>query len=148
MEAKGTTPADGRLLLTTATDKNYETQVKITTDKDNAAGLMLFYNEKAYAGLTSDGTWFTIYKNAQDSIKVPNKMGKHFYVKICNQGNNVGIWTSKNGNTWESLTENLDVSGLNHNVFKGFYALRIGLLSAGKRQARFNHFRYKNAGIQ
>jgi hypothetical protein len=46
---------------------------------------------------------------------------------------------------WTSLIENLDVSGLHHNKYGGFYALRIGLLSAGKGQARFNQFRYKNA---
>ena len=49
MKAKGSTPANGRLLLTTAEDKNYESQVEINVGDGNAAGLILFYNEKAYA---------------------------------------------------------------------------------------------------
>ena len=145
VEAKGTTPVDGRILLTTVTDKNYETQVEVTAGKGNVAGLILYYNEKAYAGLISDGSWFTVYKNAKDSLKVPNKIGKHFFVKIQNRGNNVRIGVSKDGKTWSSLIEDMDVSGLHHNNYHGFYALRIGLFSAGKGTARFNQFRYRNA---
>jgi beta-xylosidase len=145
VKAKGTIPGDGRLLLTTATDKNYETQVAITTEKGNRAGLLLYYSEKAYAGIVADGNRFIIYKNAGDSITVPNKSGSHFYVRIRNQGNNVSMFTGSDGNTWTPLIENLDVSAFNHNKLGGFYALRIGLLSAGKGRARFNGFRYKNA---
>ncbi|HSC36368.1 MAG TPA: family 43 glycosylhydrolase, partial [Chitinophagaceae bacterium] len=145
VEAKGTFPANARLLLTTATDRNYETQVAITTEKGNIAGLVLYYSEKAYAGIVSDGSRFTIYKNTRDSLTVPNKMGKQFYIKIQNRGNNVDIYASKDGNEWTSMIKHLDVAGLNHNKFGGFYALRIALLSAGKGHARFNQFRYKNA---
>ena len=49
MKAKGRTSADGRVLLTTAEDKNYETQVEIRTGNGNVAGLILYYNEKVYA---------------------------------------------------------------------------------------------------
>lgn len=145
VEAKGTTPADARLLLTTTTDKNYETQVEVTTEQGNTAGLMLFYNEKAYAGLISNGSKFIIYKNTSDSITVPNKIGKHFSVKFHNRGNSLNIFVSKDGKAWTPVIENVDVSALHHNNYNGFYALRIGLLSAGKAKAKFNQFRYKNA---
>lgn len=68
-------------------------------------------------------------------------MGKHFYVKFHNQGNKLNIWASKDGRTWTSIIEDLDVAELHHNKFGGFYALRIGLLSAGKGRAQC----YKNA---
>ena len=144
MEAKGSTPADGRLLLTTAEDKNYETQVEIHVGKGNTAGLILFYNEKAYAGVVSDGKTFTIYQNAEKKFELPNKIGKQFIARIRNQGNNVGIAVSKDGVVWTTIVENLDVSGLNHNKYRGFYALRIGLFSGGKGNAGFKQFRYKN----
>lgn len=143
--AKGTYAANGRVLLTTATDKSYETQAIITTDKGNSAGLILYYNEKAYAGIVSDGSWFTIYKNANDSLKIPNKTGRQFYAKLLNQGNQLSISVSKDGRQWTSLITGLDVSALHHNNFQGFYALRIGLLSTGKGSARFQQFRYRNA---
>lgn len=145
IEGKGTSPADGRLLLTTATDRNYETEVEITTGKENTAGLILYYNEKAYAGLVSDGKQFTIYKNANEKITIPNKLGKHFIARIHNHANSANIEVSADGKEWSALIENLDVAGLNHNKFGGFYALRIGLVSTGKGSAGFKRFRYRNA---
>ena len=38
-EGQMSDPADGRVLLTTAEDKNYETQVEIRTGNGNVAGL-------------------------------------------------------------------------------------------------------------
>lgn len=143
--AKGSTPANARVLLTTATDKNYETQVEVTTEPGNTAGLILYYNEQAFAGLVSDGSKFTIYKSANDSVTIPNKVGKHFFIKLHNRGNNVNMFVSKDGKAWTAVQENIDVSAMHHNNYRGFFALRIGLLSSGKGRARFNQFRYKNA---
>lgn len=145
LDAKGKTPADGRLLLVTAEDKNYETQVDIQTGKGNKAGLVLYYNEQAYAGLVSDGKVFTVYRHADKPVEVPNTVGRNFSVKIKNQGNHVSVWVSKDRKDWTAIAEDIDVSGMHHNVYKGFYALRIGLVSMGKGKAGFSHFRYKNA---
>lgn len=145
MDAKGSTPSDARLLLTTAEDKNYETQVEVNVGKGNTAGLLLYYSEKAYAGVVSDGKDFTIYRNAENSFTLPNKLGKRFLAKIQNQGNSVRLAVSKDGKEWTTLVENMDVSQLHHNNYGGFYALRIGLLSSGKGSAGFRQFRYRNA---
>ncbi|SDP15248.1 Beta-xylosidase [Mucilaginibacter sp. OK268] len=145
ISAKGTSPADGRLLLTTATDKNYETQVEIKPGKGNTAGLILFYNEKAYAGVLSDGKQITVYKNAEEKIGLPAKFSNTFFLKIQNRGNSCTFLASRDGKTWTTLAANVDVSSMNHNKYHGFYALRIGLISAGKGVASFKQFRYKNA---
>lgn len=145
IKAKGSTPANGRLLLTTAEDKNYETQVEINTGNGNTAGLILFYNEKAYAGVVSDGKKFIVYQNTNKQLELPNELGKRFIAKIHNQGNNLRIMVSKDSKEWITLAENVDVSQMHHNNYHGFYALRIGLLSAGKGAAGFKQFRYKNA---
>lgn len=145
IKAKGSTPANGRLLLTTAEDKNYETQVEINTGNGNTAGLILFYNEKAYAGVVSDGKKFIVYQNTNKQLELPNELGKRFIAKIHNQGNNLRIMVSKDNKEWTTLAENVDVSQMHHNNYHGFYALRIGLLSTGKGSAGFKQFRYKNA---
>lgn len=110
IDAKGSTPSDARLLLATAEDKNYETQVEVNVGKGNTAGLLLYYSEKAYAGVVSDGKNFTIYRNAENSFTLPNKLGKRFLAKIQNQGNSVRIAVSKDGKEWTTLVENMDVS--------------------------------------
>ncbi len=103
MDAKGSTPSDARLLLTTAEDKNYETQVEVNVGKGNTAGLLLYYSEKAYFGVVSDGKDFTIYRNAEKSFTLPNKLGKRFFAKIQNQGNSVRLAVSKDGKEWTTL---------------------------------------------
>ncbi len=145
IRAKGETPANGRKLLVTAPDKTYETQVEIETEKGNQAGLILFYNEKAYAGVVSDGKSFTIYSDAEKSQRVPNKFGKRFFLKIVNQGNTCTFSASKEGLHWTVLAEGIDVSHMHHNNFNGFYALRPCLVAIGKGKSMFHHFRYKNA---
>lgn len=145
MKAKGSTPANGRLLLTTAEDKNYESQVEINVGDGNAAGLILFYNEKAYAGVVSDGTRFIVYQNATQKKVLPNELGKRFIAKIHNRDNHLCIMVSKDNKEWITLAEHVDVSQMHHNKYQGFYALRIGLLSVGKGSAGFKQFRYKDA---
>lgn len=149
VSGKGESPSDGRLLLATATDKCYETQVEITTGKGNQGGLLLYYNEKAYAGIVSDGKTFTVYRGEKEPLTKPSIFGKTFIAKILNQGNRLKISASKDGKGWTTiqtvLAENLDVSSLNHNVYKGFHALRPALYSGGKGKASFRNFLYRNA---
>ena len=149
MKGKGKSPSDGRLLLATATDKCYKTQVEITTGKGNQGGLLLYYNEKAYAGIVSDGKTFTVYRGEKEPLTKPNIFGKTFIAKILNQGNRLKISASKDGKGWTTiqtvLAENLDVSSLNHNVYKDFHALRPALYSGGKGKASFRNFLYRNA---
>lgn len=145
VKAKGTTPADGRLLLTTAEDKNYIAQADIRLEGGATAGLLLYYSEKGWAGVTTDGRTFTIYINKEKSFTVPNKIGKSFTARIHNRGNHAVIEVSKDGKTWITLAGDIDVSTLNHNNYGGFYALRPALFTAGKGKALFSNFVYKNA---
>ena len=87
VKAKGKTPADGRLLMVTATDKNYELTTEITLGKGNTGGLLLFYDEKAYAGVASDGKTFTIYRNGEKAETMPSDYHKHFHLRLLNRAN-------------------------------------------------------------
>lgn len=143
LKGKGTNPKDAQLLLTTATDKNYEAQVEVTLNKGSIGGLTLFYSEKAFAGISSDGKQFTIYENADNRITKPNKIGNHFFLKIINTHDVCDILISKDNKTWETLYTGLDVTDMHHNKYKKFFALRIGLMAAGNADVKFNNFVYK-----
>lgn len=145
LKAKGVTPDNARILLTTPSDKSYETQVDLQAGQGNSAGLILYYSEKAYAGIVTDGKTFTIYEHAGKSRKFVNKFGKKLSLKITNKGNMCDFLASQDGQNWEVIASRIDVSQFHHNNYKGFYALRIALLSAGKGEAKFQRFRYKNA---
>lgn len=142
--AKGTSPADARMLLTTATDTSYVAQVDVSVADGTKAGLMLFYNEKAYAGLISDGHTFDVYSKAASCSTVENQLGKRFRVRLENKGNRLTIQVGKDGEEWKTIAECIDVSSLHHNNYKGFYALRIALITYGQGKATFSRFGYDN----
>ena len=148
VKAKGKTPADGRLLMVTATEKNYELTTEITLGKGNTGGLLLFYDEKAYAGVASDGKTFTIYRNGEKTETMPSDYHKHFHLRLLNRANRVILSASKDGKSWEELATDIDVSGLHHNNYGGFYALRPALLSAGKGRTTFRNFTYRDVTPQ
>lgn len=147
LEAKGTTPADGRLLLTTATDKEYVIETVVSAGNEgNQAGLMLFYSEDAYAGVLTDGKTFTVYHDAKSATTepVPNWLGGTITIKISNRGNICTFSASGDGNVWIDLAEGVDLSSMHHNTYGGFYALRPALVSVGGGTARFGRFVYKS----
>ncbi len=153
LTAKGTTPADARLLLTTATDKAYEITTEVTPDPEggNRAGLMLFYSEDAYAGVLTDGRTLTVYLDATSeprTIALPEaQAGKPLTIRITNQGNICKFETTTDGNTWTTAAQALDLSSMHHNTHGGFYALRPALVSAGAGTARFGGFTYRSNPI-
>lgn len=116
---------DGTLWTTTAIDKSYEIQAEFDLDADSKAGLYLFYNEEANAGVT-----------AQGDVR---------FLRIVNNENRMSAWTSTNGTDWTEEISDLDVSEWHHNTYQGFFALRPAyLLTEG---AKLRSFSYKAMGI-
>ena len=142
--AKGTGPQDARLLLVTATDRSYEVQTEVTVEHGSVGGLILFYNEKAFAGISSDGQQFTIFKSAAESSHVKSQLGRRFFLKIVNRNNSCELLASADGKTWTTIQTGVDVSQMHHNKFKGFFALRPGLMAAGRGEVKFNQFQYRD----
>lgn len=142
LTGKGSGPADARLLLATSPDRSYEMRAGVTLGTGSVGGLLVFYNEKAFAGITSDGKTLTVYKNAAESVAKPNPFGPHLFLKIINRNNVCEMLASGDGKSWTTLQNGVDVSGMHHNTFKGFLALRPGLMAAGEGETKFEHFQY------
>lgn len=148
LKAKGASPIDGQILLTTVPDTNYAAEVEVTIPAENKGGLILFYSEKAFAGIVADANEMDIYSNAETKNTISNKFGKHFFLQIINKQNHCDFLVSKDGRTWNTLQSGIDVSMMNHNVYKHFLALRIGLVSCGIEGAvKFNKFKYRTNTI-
>lgn len=99
---------DGTLWTTTAIDKAYEIKAEFNVPEGAMAGLYLFYNEEANAGVTTD-------ENAR-------------FLKIVNRNNSMSAWTSADGQNWNERISDLDVSAWHHNTYQGFFALRPSYL--------------------
>lgn len=105
----------GTLMTTTAVDQAYEITAKFRIDGEGKGGLYLFYNEEANLGISSS---------------MPE-----FMIRISNNCNKASLWISdNNGLSWKEVYTDVDVSGFHHNNYKGFFALRPAVLTAGSAQ--------------
>ena len=143
VDGRGTTPADGRLMLVTPLDIAYEATVDVEVPQDGSCGLLLYYNEKGYAGITLNRHQITIYRDAVAYDIHPYKFGKKVSLRLSNRSNSMTLAVSRDGRrTWQVLATNIDVSGLHHNQLGSFLSLRIALLATGKGCTKFGHFDY------
>lgn len=142
LQARGRSPTDARLLLTTATDHAYEMQAEVTLAPGASGGLVLFYSDRAFAGIVSDGKEISVYENAEKSVRYPDSFGERFFVKIVNKANTCDLLASGDGKTWKTIRSGLDVSQMHHNKYRGFFALRPGLVAIGEGTVGFDNFEY------
>ena len=112
---------DGTLWLMTAVDTSYEITAEFSVPEGGNAGLFLFYNEAANLGIRSQGTQCTL--------------------RIRDENNVASTWKKLPGAEWEAVSEGIDVSGMHHNNYNGFFALRPGYLLTG--DAKLVSFEYK-----
>ena len=112
---------DGTLWLATAVDTSYEITAEFSVPEGSGAALYLFYNEKANLSVRGQGTQFSL--------------------RIRNENNVASTWKKVEGGEWEAVAEGIDVSGLHHNNYNGFFALRPAYLLTG--DAQLLSFEYK-----
>ena len=141
--AEGNSFDDSSPLLVNPSDKKYEIQVEYTIDEGVTAGLCLFYNEAANARIAVDTTQITVFIQKNVKSREKNYPGKHGYLRIINDENEVSFYSSTNGRDWKRAERSLEMSGYNHNVFGEFLSLRAGLFAFGKGKVVFDNFKYR-----
>lgn len=143
LRGKGTTPATARYLLTTAEDKGYDVTADVTVGGKAAfAGLMLYYNDKHFSGISTNGKVYEVYHQGQLLKTVRNSFGKRSVIRLRNLGQKLTAQVSRDGKEWQTLVENIDLSQMNHNQLRGFLALRPALMAAGDSESLFRNFTY------
>lgn len=145
VKAKGNGPAGSRLLLTTAQHRSYTVQTEVTIGKGCTAGLLLYYSDKAFAGLTSDGEELFVYSSPADKKVIKGKTGRHLFIRLYNRANKLSISVSGDKKMWQTVAEGIDVSQYHHNNYHGFYALRPALSVSGDGYSTFHEFIYTGA---
>lgn len=145
LRARGANVSEGRLLLTTAYDSNYTIEAQVEPRGGAEAGLLLFYNEKAFAGLTVSGSRLTLHLADGSARTYKNAYGRQPRLRLHNRCGQMQAYASKDGRQWSKIGGFIDVSAFHHNQHKGFLALRPALVAAGKGSADFRDFIYKDA---
>ncbi len=145
LRGRGTSPIDSAPLVCLVGDRSYEAEITIALSGDAEAGLLLFYNHKAFVGLGFTPTALKIFEYSEELpwARIAHDARK-VRLRIGNAENVVTFhYSYDDGRTWKRHGTRMEVSGLHHNVFGGFLALRIGLYAAGAGEARLTDFRYR-----
>jgi xylan 1,4-beta-xylosidase len=142
---RGASPADSSPLTCTVGDRAYEAEVSLDLIGEAEAGLLLFYNRKAFVGL---GFTPTVLKAFEFSEEIPWMRSDHaarsLRMRVTND-QNVVTWhySYDDGKSWRRLGLRMEVSGLHHNTFGGFLSLKLGVYAAGRGSVRLRDFRYR-----
>jgi xylan 1,4-beta-xylosidase len=146
--ASGRSPADSSPLTCLVGDRGYEAEVSIDLTGKVEAGLLLFYNYKAFVGVGFTPEKLKIYEYSEELpwAAVPHQ-ARSLRLRVTND-ENVVTWhySHDEGRTWQRHGTRMEVSGIHHNVFGGFLSLRLGLYVAGDGEAKLRDFRYRAIG--
>ena len=147
LAAKGLSPADSTPLACIVGDRGYEAELHMELEGDAEAGLLLFYNHKAFVGLGFTPEFVKTYQYAEEHpwARAPSKT-RSVRVRVSNDDNVITYrYSLDGGQDWRLHGTRMEVSGLNHNVFGGFLSLRIGIYCAGKGQVKLTRFIYRGS---
>lgn len=145
LAGRGTSPADSAPLTCLVGDRSYEAEISLELTGDAEAGILLFYNHKAFVGLGFTPTALKIFEYSEELpwARIAHDTRK-IRLRISNVENVVTYhYSYDDGRTWTRHGTRMEVSGLHHNVFGGFLALCVGLYAAGTGAARLRDFRYR-----
>lgn len=144
LTAKGAGPADSSPLWFVTGDHAYEIQVEIDADPGAAAGLLLFYNRRLYAGLGFSAKNFLMHSYGLDRPQAkPAQLGQRMHLRLRNDRHIVTVHYSVDGVNWQRYDRRMEVSGYHHNVGYDFLSLRPALYAAGSGEVRFRNFQYR-----
>jgi beta-xylosidase len=144
LKAKGSAPSDSSPLWFVTGDHAYEVEVEIEADPGATAGLLVFYNQKLYAGLGFSATQLIMHQyGIERPSRKPAHLGQHLFLRLRNDRHIVTLHYSTDGERWERFDRGMEVSGYHHNVAYDFLSLRPALYAAGTGEVRFRNFKYR-----
>ncbi|EGF92980.1 glycosyl hydrolase family 43 family protein [Asticcacaulis biprosthecium C19] len=145
LAARGTSPADSAPLTCPVGDRSYEVEVTLELEGEAVAGLLLYYNSKAYVGVGFTGEETRTWQYAEDHAWNRQKItARQLRLRVTNQ-DNVITWhySPDDGASWIRHPTRMEVSGMHHNVFGGFLSLKIAICCTGTGAVRLNTFTYR-----
>ena len=144
VKGKGQSPSDCSPLTFITGDHSYQMEVEIEISGNARAGLLVFYNDKFFAGRGFDGKhWLFHRRGTAQSGALPNDMANKLHLRLVNDRNVITTFYSTDGRAWTKGVQSVEVSGYHHNVAGGFGSLRPAIYAAGSGEVRFRGFKYR-----
>ncbi|HSC68250.1 MAG TPA: family 43 glycosylhydrolase [Cellvibrio sp.] len=145
LSAAGNSPLDSSPITCGAVDQAYQVEVGLKLLDGAEAGLMLFYNHKAFVGLGFTATTIKTFQYAEEQTwaRIGFK-SNNLRVRLTNDRHVITYhYSDDDGRTWKLHPTRMEVAGINHNVFGGFLSLKIGIYCAGSGKAQLTDFQYR-----
>jgi beta-xylosidase len=144
LRGKGRAPRDASPLTAIAGDPAYQFEVEMEIEPGAIGGALLFYSDRLYAGLGSNGEDFVMHRYGEERpAKLAAGKGGRLWLRVTNDRHVLTIHHSRDGRTWQKYGVQMEVSGYHHNTVGKFLSLRPGLYAAGDGRVRFHGFRYR-----
>jgi xylan 1,4-beta-xylosidase len=145
VRAKGNSYAECSPLTIRARDESYEVQVTAKIEGESGAALGLEYNPKvAIFVALRKGQLFV--NGPKANLATREWAADTAWFKLINRKNRLELLVSEDGQRWQSLLADFDVSGFNQNEqHGGFQSARPALAAYGIGSARFTDFRYSRS---
>lgn len=143
LAGRGTSPADTSPLTFLVPDRDY--LVEVVVDLEEAqGGLLLYYSERMFCGLGFDGRRMITYHYGQEHpwLRTEVPPGPVALRMECRSQVASFAWRTGDG-PWTRHPWQMEVSGMNHNVFGGFTSLKVGLFALGSGRVLYRSFVYR-----
>jgi xylan 1,4-beta-xylosidase len=145
LAARNTSPADSAPLTCPVGDRSYQAEVTLDLEGEVEAGLLLYYNPKAFVGVGFDGKQVKTFEFSEDLPWMrPLLPARSVRVRLTNDENVVTYdYSTDGGRTWMLHGLRMEVSGYHHNVFGGFLSLKPAIYCVGSGRVRLSDFTYR-----
>jgi len=145
LAGKGQAAAESSPLCCIAGDRAYEATVTLDILDGGQGGLLLYYNDRGYAGVGFTQKQMLTFNNGQEHGWMRSDVAtSRVMIRLRNVDNVLTFFTSHDGgSSWQQHPWQMEVSGYHHNVFGGFLSLRPAIYSAGSGSIRVLDFRYR-----
>jgi xylan 1,4-beta-xylosidase len=144
VRGEGSGPADASPLAFIAGDRAYEVTVQVKLEGDAQAGLLLFYDDKFFAGIGAEADKLHSYKIGQEQGYPPPGLaeGRTLSLRVINDENVASFFIRSGTKPWRKIVS-YEVSCYNHNIADGFMSLRPALFVSGAGMATFAGLTYR-----
>ena len=143
VRAKGNSYAESSPLTIRARDESYEVQVVVKIEEQSRAALGLEYNPSVAVFVELKSGQLNVY-GPKGKLAACEWPAVTAWFEMVNRKNRVEILVSDDGQKWQSLIADFDVSDFDTNgQHGGFQAARPALAASGSGSTRFTNFSYR-----
>jgi beta-xylosidase len=144
LQGKGSAPRDASPLTAIAGDRAFQFEVEMEIEPGAVGGALLFYSDRLYAGLGSNGQDFIMHRYGEERpARLAAGPSGRLWLRMTYRDHVLTIHHSRDGETWQKYGVQMELSGYHHNTVGRFLALKPAVYATGNGGVRFHDFRYR-----